>query len=142
MAEKNSKPQEIELTRTIHVPASRVYTAFTSAEGWCEWCCETAEVDACIGGIIHIYTDGYNAYGTFIVLEKDKTITFTWEGDKEPPTRIHVGLEEQSGNTHMTFRVVILDPERGQPDFAEFLERVWGRALDNLEAVLEESPKY
>jgi len=34
--------------------------------------------------------------------------------------------------------VIVLDPEQGRAEFVEFLERVWGRALDNLKAVLEE----
>lgn len=138
MVEKNSRSQEIMLTRTIHAPATRVYVAFTSAEGWCEWCCEKAETDARIGGKLHIYTEGYNAYGEFLTLEKDKTIVFTWDGDKEPPTRIHVRLEEQGNNTLVTFKVIVLDPEQGRAEFAEFLERVWGRALDNLKAIQEE----
>jgi uncharacterized protein YndB with AHSA1/START domain len=125
IVEMNSQFQEITLARTIHAPAMRVYTAFTSADGWCEWCCEKAEVDARIDGKLHIYTEGYNAYGKFTILEQDKVVAFTWDGDKEPPTRIHVGREEQGDNTLVTFKVIVLDPELTPADFAEFLERIW-----------------
>ena len=136
-----SLANEIRLTRTIQAPSSRVYAAFTRAEGWCEWCCEKAEADASIEGRLHIYTEGYNAYGEFTELERDKLIAFTWDGDGEPPTHIHVMLNRQDDSTLMTFKVAILDAEKDWGSFADFLERTWGRALDNLKIVLECNPE-
>jgi uncharacterized protein YndB with AHSA1/START domain len=43
MAEMDNQTQEVIITRTIFSPPSRVYAAFTSAEGWVEWCCEQAK---------------------------------------------------------------------------------------------------
>ena len=82
-----NQTQEIIITRTILTSPPQVYAAFTRAEGWCEWCCEKAEIDALVGGKLHIYTEGYNAYGVFTVLEQDKTISFTWNGDGESRPR-------------------------------------------------------
>lgn len=53
-----------------------------------------------------------------MIIEKDRAIAFTWDGDKEPPTQIHVEIEEQDNNSLMTFKVAILDPDGGQEDFA------------------------
>jgi uncharacterized protein YndB with AHSA1/START domain len=53
--------QELTLTRIILAPLARAYAAFTTAEGWCAWCCETAEAEATPGGKLHIYTEGYHA---------------------------------------------------------------------------------
>jgi len=127
--------QEITLTRTIVAPPPQLYAAFTSASGWCAWCCETAEVDARVGGRYHIYTQGYNAYGEFVHLEPDRSIAFTWDGDGEPPMRVHVLLDGQGDSTTMTFTVRVLGST--EVGFAAFLERTWGRVLDNLKAVLE-----
>ncbi len=80
-----TQTQEFALTRTILASPSQIYMAFTRAEGWCEWCCEKAETDVHVGGKLHIYTEGYNAYGEFTLLEQDRTVAFTWNGDKEPP---------------------------------------------------------
>jgi len=129
--------QEITLTRTVLASPSDVYAAFTCAQGWCAWCCETAEVDARIGGKLHIYTEGYNAYGVFTVLEPSRTVAFTWDGDKEPPMHVDVRLEEQKNDTPLTFNVAVLGNLEDWPAFATFLERTWGRALDNLKEVLE-----
>lgn len=63
--------QEITLTQTIRTSSSRVYAAFTIPEGWCAWCCEQGECDPRPGGKLHIYTEGYHAYGEFKELEPD-----------------------------------------------------------------------
>lgn len=140
MNKNNSQPQEITLTRTIRAPAARGYAAFTSAEAWCEWCCEKADIDARVGGQLHIYTEGYHAYGAFTNLEENKAVAFTWDGDHEPPTQIHVSLHDQGGSTVMTFKVIGLGPEHSWADFSELLQRVWGHALDSLKILLEEKP--
>lgn len=136
-----AQAQEITITRTVLAPSSRVYAAFTSAEGWRAWCCEQAEADAHVGGKLHIYTDGYNAYGEFTALEQDRAVAFTWDGDGEPPTLIHVRLEEQDNRTVMTFRVTGVCSEQDWAGLAGTLEGIWGRVLNNLKAVLETGPE-
>lgn len=129
--------QEIKLARTIYAAPSQVYSAFTSTDGWCKWCCERAEIEACIGGKLHIYTQGYNAVGEFAQLEQDRVVDFTLNGDAEPPTRIHVSIDKRAGGAQMLFRITGDWSEQDWPGFTEFLERTWGRALNNLKAVLE-----
>ena len=129
--------QEITITRMILASPAQVYAAFTQAEGWCEWCCEKAESDPHIGGKLHIYTEGYNAYGKFTGLEPDRAVAFTWDGDGEPPMLVQVLLDGHDHSTDMTFKVTILASEQDWPDFAETLARIWNRVLNNLKAVLE-----
>jgi uncharacterized protein YndB with AHSA1/START domain len=137
MDDKRSQTQEIIITRTVCIPPDRVYVAFTSADGWREWCCEQAEVEARIEGKLLIYTEGYNAYGVFKILEQDRVIAFTWNGDKEPPIVIHVLLNAQDNFTLLEFKVNGLGSEQEWAYIAGFLERIWGHALDNLKTVLE-----
>jgi len=134
----NSNSQEIILTRSINAPPKKIYASFTEAEGWCAWCCETASIDAVIGGKLHIYTEGYHAYGEYKVLVPYSAITFTWDGDGEPPTLIDVSLKKGGKSTILEFKVTALGSEEERARIAEFLERTWGRALDNLTTVLEE----
>lgn len=129
--------QEITLIRTILVPPSQAYAAFSTAEGWCAWCCETAEVDARVGGRYHIFTQGYHARGEFTHLEPERTLAFTWDGDKEPPMVVRVELTGQGQGTLLAFTVTVLGSLDAWPGFLDFLGRTWGRVLDNLKAVLE-----
>jgi len=129
--------QQITLTRTIRASPIQVYGAFTRAEGWCAWCCEAAEADARLGGKLHIYMDGYNAYGEFRMLDPDRAVTFTWDGDNEPPMLIRVLLDGQDNSTFLTFQVVGLCSEQDWAALAGFLDRPWGHALDNLKKLLE-----
>lgn len=132
------KTQEMKLTRTIRAKPHSVFAAFTSAAGWCEWCAEKAEADARVGGKLHIYTEGYHAYGEFTELEPDCTAAFTWNGDKEPPTLVQVRLAPVADATLLTFKVTGLYPEPDWAGFAPELERIWERVLNNLKNVLEE----
>jgi uncharacterized protein YndB with AHSA1/START domain len=132
-----SQAQQIAITRTILAPPAQVYAAFTRAEGWCAWCCEQAESDPHIGGKLHIYTKGYNAYGEFTELEQDRTVAFTWDGDGEPPMLIHVSLDGHDQCTVMTFTVTGLGSDQDWAGLVAFLDRTWNRVLDNLKSVLE-----
>jgi uncharacterized protein YndB with AHSA1/START domain len=138
---KDSGAHQFSLTRSIRASPTHLYAAFTRPEGWCEWCCETAEADARLGGKLHIYTEGYNAYGEFTALEPDRTIAFTWNGDREPPMLIQVTVDGQGDATTLTFAVTGLGSEDEWAAFAATLERIWAHTLDNLKAVLEAKPK-
>jgi uncharacterized protein YndB with AHSA1/START domain len=129
--------QELTFTRLIHASTAQVYAAFTTACGWVSWCCETAEAEAVLGGKLHIYTQGYNACGEFTRLEQDQAVAFTFNGDAEPPALITVMIEQQGEGCEMTFTVSGDWSEQDHPGFNAFLERTWGRVLDNLKAVLE-----
>ena len=129
-----SRAEEIRLVRVIRAAALRVYAAFTTAAGWCSWCCERAECDARVRGALHIYTEGYNAYGVFTELEEGRAVAFTWDGDGEPPAVVRVVLDREEGGTRVAFTVT---GEGWPAGFAEFLDRTWGRALTNLKAVVE-----
>ena len=72
-------------------------------------------------------------------LEEDRGITFTFNGDKEPPTEITIRLDGQDGATNLLFQVTLLDSIEDVDSFMTFLEGIWGHVLDNLKAVLERS---
>ena len=96
--------QELSIVQTIEAKPAAVYAAFTTEAGWLAWCCEEAEVDARPGGTLHILTEGYNAYGAFKALDPDHLVSFTWDGDGEPPTFIRVQLKAVENGTRVSFR--------------------------------------
>jgi uncharacterized protein YndB with AHSA1/START domain len=130
--------QEIEISMTIHTPRAKLFNAFTTEEGWCEWCSEKAELEAFVGGKIHIYTDGYNAYGEFKEYDQDRAVSFTWDGDGEPLVLVKVLIDQEDEKSHLSFKVIGLCSHQEWVGIAYFLERTWGRVLNNLKNVLEE----
>lgn len=50
---------------------------------------------------------------------------------------IHVSLDGQDNRTVVTFQVTGLGSEQEWVGLVDFLDRTWGRVLDNLKAVLE-----
>jgi uncharacterized protein YndB with AHSA1/START domain len=114
-----------------------VYYAFTTPAAWRQWCDADARTDPCPGGRLYVYTPGYAAIGEFTALEENKTVAFTWDGQGEPPTRVHVALQERDGGTHVTFTVTGLGAEQAWAETAHVFESAWGRALANLQSVLE-----
>ena len=133
-----NKSKEMELFLDIKASPQRVFNAFTTAEGWCEWCCEEAACNATVGGKLHIYTDGYNAYGEFQKVEPARFISFTWDGDGEPLVLIAVGIEQVKDASQLTFKVIGLCSDQEWLGIVDFLERTWGRVLNNLKSVLED----
>lgn len=131
--------QEITLIQNIHTSPALIYLAFTQPEGWCAWCCEQAEAEAIVGGKLHIYTEGYHAYGEFTRLEQDRIVEFTWDGDDEPPTIILVELDNLADSTQLSYKITGLGSQQAWDSIAGFLERTWGRALNNLKVVMEAS---
>ena len=93
--------QTFTLTRTINAPPSEVYYAFTAAAAWRQWCEADAQTDPRPGGRLYVYTPGYAAVGEFTALEQDKSVAFSWDGQREPPTQVHIALQAQGGGTHM-----------------------------------------
>jgi len=109
-----------------------------AAEGWCAWCCRAGEADARVGASSIFYTDGYNAYGEFTLLGAGQGPSLSPGTEmEEPPTLVHVLLDEQDSSTIMMFRVTGLGSAQDWAGFAGTLERIWGRVLNNLKAVLE-----
>jgi hypothetical protein len=52
---------------------------------------------------------------------------------------IHVSLDGHDDSTVVTFKVTGLGSEQDWTGIADSLERIWGRVLNNLKAVLEKA---
>lgn len=133
----NTEKHNLELTRMIHVPPAEVYYAFTQATAWEQWCCDLAHVELQPGGHLYLCTEGYCACGVYTALEENRRVAFTWHGVDEPSTLVEVTLEAHGDGTQMTFAVTNQGTAEAWAEKADVFEKLWGRALENLQAVLE-----
>jgi uncharacterized protein YndB with AHSA1/START domain len=137
----------LRIERAFDAPVERVFEAWTSEEvlrrwlhGMPGWETPTAEVDLRVGGRIRIVmrdpSDGAaaGATGEYRVVERPRTLVFTWVWDHDPENSQLIELEftEDDGRTvvRMTNSAIpgdgrLADQERG-----------WHVCYDNLERLL------
>ncbi len=132
-----TEEHNLEFTRMIQVPPAEVYYALTQAAAWEQWCCDLAQVDLRPGGRMYICTEVYCACGIYTTLEENRRVAFTWHGVDEPPTLVEVTFEAHGDSTQMTFAVTNQGTLEAWQEKAGTFDKAWGRALDNLQAVLE-----
>jgi uncharacterized protein YndB with AHSA1/START domain len=133
----NAEKHDLVFTQMIQVSPAEVYYAFTQAAAWEQWCCDLAHVDPHPGEHLYIITEGYCACGVYTALEENQRVAFTWHGVDEPPTLVEVALETSDNGTQMTFTVTNQGTAEAWTEKASVVEKSWGRALENLQVVLE-----
>lgn len=131
--------QALEYNCTMNAPAGEVYRAFTCAAPLRAWLCDTAAVEARLGGRVYLWWNaGYYAAGQFTALEKDARVAFSWQGRGEPgPTQVDVRLVAVGSGTALTLvHDGLGDGEAWEQARAEFA-RGWESGLENLASLLE-----
>ena len=126
--------KSLSYSQEIAAPVSHVYRAFTTAQGLQEWLGDVVEADPRVDGRLYIWwNQGYATGGTYVHLEENKIVAFTWQGIGEPAlTRVRVLLEASGEMTKVTLHHDEV-PEEG----AERYNLEWPGALANLKSVLE-----
>jgi uncharacterized protein YndB with AHSA1/START domain len=129
-----SDTHSLTCVQEINAPRPQVYRAFTNAQGLLEWFGDVVEADPRPGGRIYAWwNSGDYAAGTFVHLEADHQISFTWQALGDPaPTTVRILLEENGAGT----RVSLFHDDVPAEARAAFNEE-WTRALRNLQSVLE-----
>ena len=129
-----SEKQTISLKQEIAAPVSQVYRALASAQGLLEWIGDAVEADPREGGRFYVWWNaGFYASGTYVHLEKDHKVAFTWRGSTDAEqTRVRVLLEESAAGTMVTlFHDEVIEPA------IEVYTAEWENSLSNLKSVLE-----
>jgi uncharacterized protein YndB with AHSA1/START domain len=136
----------LRIERTFDAPARKVFEAWTSAEvmrRWWhaehEWETPIAEVDARVGGAIHLVmrnpADGteYAGGGEYTVLDPPRRLAFTWAWDNEPLARQLVEVDFIDHGDRTT--VVLTNTGLPAAETGEYRDG-WEKSFDNLELAL------
>lgn len=131
----------LEITRILHAPIARVFSAWTSREEWQAWIgpegidCDVPILEARVGGRyrvgMHLPNGAtMNVVGEFRTIEKPTRLVFTWgaENDPEKQSLVTITLKETHDGTEMTLRHEGL----GTPDNRDAHARGWDSALDKF----------
>jgi uncharacterized protein YndB with AHSA1/START domain len=132
----------LKLTYTIEAPIGEVYRNLTSAMTLREWLCDVATIDPRPGGRIYLYwNDEYYACGVFTRFEENKSVEFTWRGQKDPDqTLVSIQLEFKDGKTELILEHTGMGDTEVWKTIQEEIRRGWEGGLRNLKYVTETGP--
>ncbi len=130
----------VTVERDVAAAPAEVYRAFTNESALQYWLCDSADVDARMGGRIYLWWDkGYYSSGVYTDLDRNKTVAFTWRGAGDPEaTEVRVSLAPHGDNgTRVTLTHSGLGPGEEWAEAVFQDRRGWESAFENLESVLE-----
>lgn len=128
----------------IAVPTRTVWAALTTADGLMSWWADEARVDARVGGVIVVTTEGDDGEpieerGTFLELRPTRKIEIKWDTGSRAPTagtRITFQLAKDGPETRLSLihsGPGVLEDEEARA----VLAKDWLRALKGLRDSLE-----
>jgi len=129
------------ITRLFDASSERVFDAWMTREQWQSWIgpegvdCEVHLLEPSVGGryrlTMHVPGQPTIAVaGLFKVIERPRTLSFTWgsEGDPSRQSLVTLNFTEQQGKTELTLRQEGL----GSTDNRDQFGRGWNSALNKL----------
>lgn len=129
---------DISLHRQIDASPERVFSFFTSSEGWSKWQGRSTTIDARVGGAYRMVApNGGVAAGEVIELDEPRLIVFTWGWEGHPgvppgSSTVRIELTPQAGSTRVTLT------HSGLPENETGLHRMgWDHYLDRLAAIAD-----
>jgi uncharacterized protein YndB with AHSA1/START domain len=133
------KTKILTYTQQIDAPVEQVYFALTNQPVIQTWLCNVAEIGASENGRYYLWwNEGYYTSGMVTKIEKDKAISFTWQGRDEPgPSQVEVKLKEANGGTLVTLKHSGFGTGKAWEDTVKEFNKEWPKALVNLQFIME-----
>ena len=138
-ARKDQKQDQLKFKQSIAAPPSEIYDCFTNGAAFCEWFCDVAQLDVCLGGHLYLgWESGYFMNGEYLELSPDEKVVFSWQGVGEPvATRVKVAFKSQPEGTLLVVTHQGIGPDITWKNKRKELKKNWKRLLKNLQSVLE-----
>lgn len=129
----------LNFTCTIKTTAADVYYAFTNSTALQQWVCDISRSTNGVNGpYLLTWNSGYYAVWSFIELQENEKIVFTWQGKDDPGiTQVMVTLAEKGENTEITLEHSGIGTGDGWQHAIPELQKGWDSGLENLQSVLE-----
>jgi uncharacterized protein YndB with AHSA1/START domain len=134
-----AKSQTLKFKRTVNAPPAEVYRALTSSTALREWFSDVAFSEPRAGGRWYAaWNRGYYVMGEFTKVNPGRKFSITWLGQGEPAaTTVKVSVAEKKGGTGVTVEQESVGTGNKWADPVRALTRLWERALENLQSVME-----
>lgn len=128
---------ELSFSQEVDANPDDVFYAFTTAQGWRNWMCDSARFEARPGGSYQLaWNNGWYASGTVREVARPEKVALTWLGMGDPgPTDVTIKLKAKDDQT----LVELSHSGFGQKgDWAETREEAikgWELGLENLNSI-------
>jgi uncharacterized protein YndB with AHSA1/START domain len=132
-----SENAELTFSNLLDAPPEDVYYAFSTAQGWRDWMCDSARLEPRSGGTYQLsWNSGWFAAGTVNTIERPTHIHLSWRGKEDPGyTKVFIQLEATPTGT----RVEITHSGFGEGDLWDQIrkecEKGWQIGLENLVSI-------
>ena len=92
---------ELSFSQEVDATPEDVFYAFTTAQGWRNWMCDSARFEARPGGSYQLaWNSGWYASGTVREVTQPEKVALTWFGMGDPgPTDVTIKLKGVDGKT-------------------------------------------
>ncbi len=128
-----------KIEKFIQASPSEVYHYFTNSTALRDWISDVATAEPRPGGRLYLCWPGeYYTSGEYLMLETDKSVSFSWFGKDEPhKTRVDVTLKKQKGGTLVKLAHRKIGKGQKWAEIGKGYETEWQSGLNNLASVLE-----
>jgi uncharacterized protein YndB with AHSA1/START domain len=131
------KYDELSFSQEVDATPDDVFYAFTTAQGWRDWVCDSARFEGRPGGSYQLaWNNGWYASGTVREVTQPEKVALTWFGMGEPgPTDVTIKLKEKNGGTVVELRHSGFGPDDDWQDAREEARKGWKTGMENLVSI-------
>ena len=133
------KTERLKFKLQIDAPLEDVFSMFANGTAFCEWLCDSAQVDARPGGHLYLWWEsGYYVNGEYLDITPGEKIVFSWHGAGEPgATRVKASFKAQSKGVGLTLQHQEIGVDGAWKKASKRFDSSWTHALENLKSILE-----
>jgi uncharacterized protein YndB with AHSA1/START domain len=131
--------RELHWTRSVDGAPVDVFYAFSTAQGWRDWLCDSARFQARDGGTYQLaWNRGWYAAGSVQRLLRPERIVLTWQGAGDPSaTEVDVALAAQARKTVVELNHRGFGPGEAWDSAWSEAKKGWEVGLENLVSIFE-----
>ncbi|HEY43044.1 MAG TPA: PDZ domain-containing protein [Anaerolineae bacterium] len=128
---------ELVFSQRVEASPDNVFYAFTTAQGWRNWMCDSARFEGRPGGSYQLaWNNGWYASGTVCEVTRPEKVALTWLGMGDPgPTDVTIKLKEKDGKTLVELSHAGFGQKGDWVETRQEALKGWERGLENLESI-------
>jgi uncharacterized protein YndB with AHSA1/START domain len=128
---------ELSFSQEVDANPEDVFYAFSTAQGWRDWMCDSARFESRPGGSYQLaWNNGWYASGTVREVIRPEKVTLTWLGMGDPgPTDVTIKLKGHDGKTLVELSHSGFGQKEDWTETKKEAIKGWEIGLENLQSI-------